>query len=97
MILGVASLIGVALRPDIGHALRWRGQAFSLRFGDVELELSDGIELRRWQAVIGFSQAPLRYPVLGLSGCLQFFDARFLGENRFVELESNQSFSGTTV
>lgn len=95
--LAIANLIGVPLRPDSGHALRWRGQAFPLRFGDVDLELSDGIEVRRWAAVVGFSAAPLRYPILGLSGCLQFFDARFLGESRVVELEVNPSFSGTTV
>jgi hypothetical protein len=40
--------------------------------------------------------SPLRYPILGLCGCLQFFDARFLEEKRFVELETNPSFPGTT-
>jgi hypothetical protein len=93
--LAVAGLIDVALRPDTGHSLRWRGQGHSLRFGDADLELSDGNATWRWQAVIGFSLAPLRYPILGLSGCLQFFDARFLGERRFIELETNATFSGT--
>jgi hypothetical protein len=94
--LAVVGLIDVTLRPDSGHRVRWRGQGYSLRFGDVELELSDGTEVRRWPAVVGFSVAPLRYPILGISGCLQFFDARFLGERRVAELETNPSFSGTT-
>ena len=93
--LAVSSLTDVTLRVDTGHSLRWRGQGFSLRFGDVELELTDGVETCRWPAVVGFSLAPLRYPILGLSGCLQFFDARFLGDSHFVELQTNASFAGT--
>ena len=95
--LAVAGLLGVVLRPDSGHGLRWHGQGYPLRFGDVALELDDGRQVWRWSAVVGFSPAPLRYPLLGISGCLQFFDARFLGESRFVELETNQSYPGTTA
>lgn len=95
--LTIANLIDVTLRPDSGHNLRWRGQSYSLRFGDIELELSDGIEVRRWPAIVGFSLAPLRYPILGLSGCLQFFDARYLGATRLVELDPNLTFPGTTI
>jgi hypothetical protein len=94
--LAVAGLLGVTLRADSGHAVRWRGQSYSLRFGSVELELSDGSQLWRWSAVVGLSQAPLRYPILGVCGCLQFFDARFLGQSQLVELETNPSYGGTT-
>lgn len=95
--LALASLLGVVLRPDGGHGLRWRGQGFSLRFGDVDLELSDGSQVWRWPAVVGFSPAPIRYPILGLAGCLQFFDARYRGLDRIVELETNSSYPGTTA
>lgn len=95
--LAVAGLVDVSLCSDTGHSLRWRGQGYSLRFGDIELELSDGTETWRWSAVVGFSPAPLRYPILGVSGCLQFFDVRFLGESRFIELETNPSFSGARI
>jgi hypothetical protein len=94
--LAVIGLLGVAMRADSGHGLRWRGQGYALRFGDVALELNDGLQVWRWPAVVGFSQAPLRYPILGIGGCLQFFDARFLGDNRIVELQTNRSYSGTT-
>jgi hypothetical protein len=93
--LALAGLLNVSLRADSGHALRWRGQPYGLRFGDVEVELDDGAGLCRWSAVVGFSQAPLRYPILGLSGCLQFFDAHFRGEDRIVELQTDRSFAGT--
>lgn len=93
----LASLIAAPLHPDAGHSLRWRGQRYTLRFGDVELEISDGVDGRRWPAVVGFSSAPLGYPILGLSGCLQSFDARFLGATQAIELDANASFPGTTI
>jgi hypothetical protein len=95
--LAVLGLIGVAPRRESGHGLRWRGQAFPLRFADVTFELSDHFQVWQWSAVAGFSQAPLRYPILGLCGCLQFFDARFLGASRLVELETNRSYPGTSA
>src|SRR5262245_65455016 len=39
--LDLAALLGIALKSDTGHAARWRGQPYLLRFGDVDLELSD--------------------------------------------------------
>jgi hypothetical protein len=93
--LDTAGRIGARLRPDTGHRIRWRGQVHSLRFGDVELELADDTALWRWAAVVGFSPAPLRYPILGQGGCLQFFDVRFLGLDRIAELETNRSYPGS--
>jgi hypothetical protein len=93
--LAVASLLGVILRSPTGHGLRWRGQAHPLRFGDVEFELTDGHQVCRWPAIIAFSQVPIQYLILGLSGTLQFFDATFLGADRLVRLEANPSYPGT--
>src|SRR5437868_12976659 len=91
----LAAILGIALHADSGHGLRWRGQGYSLRFGNVVLELSNGPLLWRWPAIVGFSPAPIRYPILGYAGCLQFVDARFRGEDRIVELEAAPSFPGT--
>lgn len=68
--------------------MRWRGGVYALSFGDVELELADntGTALR-WGGTIGFTKAPIRYPLLGVAGCLQFFNAHLLGEDRLVEIE----------
>jgi len=93
--LDTAGRIGAHLRPDTGHRIRWRGQIHPLRFGAVELELDDGTAVWRWPAVVGFSPAPLRYPILGQAGCLQFFDAWFRGLDRIAELETNRSYPGT--
>ena len=94
--LDLAALLGVVLKADAAHALRWRGQPYALRFGDVELELADDSgSVCRWPAVVGFSAAPLRYPILGNAGCLCFFDALFRGADQFMELETNRSYPGT--
>jgi hypothetical protein len=87
--------IGARLHSDTGHRVRWRGQPHPLRFADVELLLTDGISTWRWHAVVGFSPAPLRYPILGQAGVLQFIDARFLGADLLIELETNRTFAGS--
>ncbi len=92
--LAMASRMSVTLRPDSGHRLRWGGQPYPLRFGDVQLEITDGVSTARWPAVIGFSDAPLAYRLLGMRGCLQFFDATFRGADRIVELTINRTYPG---
>lgn len=95
--LDVAVQLQLTLRPDSGHPIRWQGQHHPLRYGDVELELSDGQMGVRWPATIGFTTARLRYPLLGLGGCWQFFRATFLGDQRAVEIDINPTFPGTTI
>jgi hypothetical protein len=94
--LDLAAALGVTLLPDAGFGLRWRGQPYPLRFGDVELELAAGSGAAwRWPATVGFSPAPIRYPILGNSGCLCFIDALFRGDDRAVELHTNRAYPGT--
>lgn len=92
--LDTAARIGAALRAVTGHAIRWRGQLHALRFADVELVLDDGSSVLRWPAVIAFSPAPIRYPILGQGGCLCFLDAMFFGLGKVLTLERNPSFPG---
>jgi hypothetical protein len=94
--LGTASPLGAVFRPDTGQRVRWRGQSYPLHFADIELELTDNRTLYRWPAVVAFSAAPIFYPLLGYGGCLQFFDVRFRGADRVLEIETNQAFPGTT-
>jgi hypothetical protein len=93
--LDTARRIGVRLRPDTGHRVRWRGQLHPLRFGDIELVLNDSASIWRWTAVVGFSPAPLRYPILGNAGCLQYLDVLFRGDDLVVELTTNRSYAGS--
>jgi len=93
----VAKMIGVDLQPraDGTSILRWRGTAHALLFGNVALELTDGSEVVSWPAEVGFSDAPIPYVLLGNNGCLEVFDATFLGWAREVEMSPNLSFPGT--
>jgi len=93
--LELVERLGVVLRPDTGHKLRWRGQVYQLRYGDAELELSDGDTLCRWTTAVCFSRAPIPYRILGYAGCLEFFDVTFHGADQIVELEANLSYPGT--
>ncbi len=65
-----------------------------MRFGDVELELSDDVSVWLWPAIVAFSAAPLPYPLLGHCGCLEFINAKFLDADRLVELETNRLYPG---
>jgi hypothetical protein len=93
--MDTAARIGVQFRPDSGHGVRWRGQLHPLRFADVELILDDGAALLRWPALVAFSPASIRYPILGQGGCLHFLDAGFFGLDRIVTLQPNPSYPGT--
>jgi hypothetical protein len=67
----------------------------SYRYGLVRLRITDGQEMREWEAWIGFTPARLRYPILGFAGCLQFFTATFHGDQEEVTLAVNALYSGT--
>jgi len=93
----LASLIGVDLAARRGrkNVVRWRGANYSLLFGNVTLEISDGSATICWPADVGFSDAPLPYVLLGGNAFLEFFDTTFLGWAREIELSPNVSFPGT--
>lgn len=95
--LDIASLLDVALLPDTGHRILWRGQRYPLRYGEVEFELADGVETVRWGAVVAFTPANVRYPLFGNAGSLEFFDVTFRGEQRVIELNTNSAFAGTVT
>jgi hypothetical protein len=91
--LDAAELLAVSFFPATGHSLRWRGQRYPLRYGRVTLELADdeGNALV-WPAVVAFTTATVRYPLLGICGCLEFLDVTFRGAEQFVELQAHASF-----
>ena len=93
--IAIVRPLGVTLRPDTREKLRWRGQIYDLRFGDVELELTDNVSTYRWPARVGFSTAPMPYVLLGYRGCLQFFDATFRGAACVIEADANPAYPGT--
>jgi hypothetical protein len=93
MDLHVALAIGARLGSPQG-TVTWRGNKYPRQVAEVEFELARGGTVWRWKSRVVFTRAPLGYMLLGDRGFLQYMDARFLGHDRFAELETNTSYSG---
>ncbi len=93
--LDLLPILGIKPLPDKSHRIRWRGQGYAIEYAEVSLTLTGESSIYRWSALVTFSAAPLPYPILGNNGCLQFFDSRFFGADRSVELEANWTYPGT--
>ena len=65
-----------------------------VRYGRVTLFLADGFESCEWEAVVGFVDVPLRWPLLGHAGFLDYIDVHLLGVRREALLTPNSSFPG---
>ncbi len=94
--LHIANMLGVSILPDRGHSHTWRGTSYRLHFGRVHLELTDDISVWRWPAIVAFTEAAVRYPLLGHCGFMEYIETRFLDADRVVELEPNTWYPGST-
>ncbi len=94
--LPVAERIDAIFLPQAG-AHTYRGKTYSIQYAYVQLELTDGSVLWSWPAVVGFSEARFRYPLLGQAGCLEFMDVTFKGMERVTVLETNASYPGQVI
>jgi hypothetical protein len=45
-----------------------------------------------WPSVAAFTAAPVRSPLLGMSGCLEFLNVMFRGAEHLIELQANETF-----
>jgi hypothetical protein len=76
----IASAIGVNLDlAPSGYASGIGSGLVALRYAQVMLRIATSKERREWQALVGFTAAPMQYAVLGFGGFLQYFDAAFRG------------------
>ncbi len=92
----VAVRIGIDLTSaPTGEASGAGGQPVRLRYAEVRLRISDGLEHREWTAWVGFTNVPLRRSLLGFGGFLQFFTAVSKGDHEEVELTINSLCRGT--
>ena len=91
----VAALIGLDLtNAPVREASGVGAGAFPIRYAEVRLRFTDGKEFREWPARVGFTAAPLKRPLLGYAGFLQFFTATFDGAGERVELAANPHHPG---
>lgn len=90
-----ALLIRAALLPATSQSIVWRGTPYPIRRAPIELEISSSREVWRWPATVGFTSAPLPFPLLGVSGFFENFNACFVGDDKALELTTNSAFHGT--
>lgn len=91
----LAGQIGLNLAgAPIGQSTTANKASIPVRYGQVTLRLTDGVERRQWSLWAGFSPAVHR-PLLGFAGFLQFFTATFHGDREYVELTTNNLYPGT--
>jgi hypothetical protein len=92
----LAGDIGIDLaNAPAGQAAAANRGAMAVRYAQVRLRITDGVEFREWPAWVGFTTAPINRPLLGFAGFLQFFSAHFLGDHERVELTVNSFYPGT--
>jgi predicted aspartyl protease len=65
-----------------------------VRLAEVTLRVADGKERREWKAWVAFAPVPLRQPLLGFAGFLQYLTATFHGDREEVELAVNSLYPG---
>src|SRR5438309_424991 len=86
----MAAKLGIDLtNAPVGEASGVGMASVPLRFAEVTLRIANGGERREWPAWVGFTSVPIRRPLLGFAGCLQFFSATFLGDREEVDLTVN--------
>ena len=93
----IGNLIGVNL---IGAPQRFSqgvgGQSpIGLLFAPVILLLQDQNEIYRWRAVVGFTKAPLRFPLFGIAGGLEHFRTTLDVRSGEIELVAQPSLPVT--
>jgi hypothetical protein len=93
-----AEEIGIDLsNAPVGEAAGVGQQPVGLRFAQVTMRIANGGERCEWRAWIAFTDMPMKRPLLGFAGFLQFFTATFRGDQEAVELEVNSLFPGTLL
>ncbi len=91
----LAGLIGVDLsNAPIGQSRTANMASVTVRYAQITLRMTDGVERREWPAWVGFTPA-IHRPLLGFAGFLQFFTAAFRGDREEVELTVNSLYPGT--
>lgn len=92
--------VALAVGLDLTYAPRGSGTGVGMvhipvRYAEVTLRIATTNEQREWRAWVGFTTAPLHYPVLGFAGFLQFFDVHSRGAREEMELTVNALYPGT--
>lgn len=91
----LATKLGIDLTgAEQVHARPIGSIAVPYLYAKTSIRLTDGVDVCEWEAIVGFVDVPLRWPILGHAGFLQYFDVNLFGAKREVELMPNVDLSG---
>jgi hypothetical protein len=96
----IAPMVGIDLNlaAALDIHLAGRGKPIRCRYHVATLRITDGKqETLQWGTMIGFVAVPLKCPLLGHAGFLEYFDVTFQGADHFVDLSANWAFPGTRI
>jgi hypothetical protein len=86
----MADRLGVVVGEQPRSLVESASGELSVAYGDVTIEVTDGSEWHKWQAVVGIVDQDWTEAILGHSGFLEFFDVLFRGHEREVVLTRNE-------
>ena len=93
--LAMADLLGVELDDEVTSlAAGISGDRLTIHYGDVEFQIAGDDDVVSWKTLVGFVEfgsSEDEVIVLGQGGCLDYFSARFDGENAELDLVPNSS------
>jgi hypothetical protein len=95
--IDLANRIGINLTSapqGSAHGVGGR-HPYALLFAPVILLLQDQIQVYRWRAVVGFTSAPMRFPLFGIAGGLEHFRTTLDVRAREIELLAQPSLPTT--
>jgi hypothetical protein len=92
--------LAVAVGVDLTGAPQGRAAAanrgtIAVRYAQLRLRITDGVERREWPAWVAFTAVPINHPLLGFAGFLQVFSAHFHDDREEFELAVNSLYPGT--
>jgi hypothetical protein len=96
----LAAVIGIDLNlaVSLDVHLAGRGKPLRCRYHSITFRITDGkLESYEWDAIVGFVAVPLKYPLLGHAGFLQYFDLTLQGADHVATLVPNRSFAGKVI
>ena len=91
-----AQILGINLTgAPAGSASQVGGAPIHYPYASVTLRISDGQESCEWVTLVGFAKNLPRWPLLGQTGFLQYFDVTLFGARKEVFLTPNATFPGS--
>jgi hypothetical protein len=85
----MADRLGLVVDEATEHIIESASGEVAVRYAQVMIELTDGVESYRWPISVGITDQDWTEAILGHSGFLEYFDVLFRGHEHEVVLTRN--------